>query len=207
MRNFKKIFSIALTLIIVTCFAACEEKKTDYTPQNVEEAAEKENVISKDKRFKVVEGTKDGQVAYIYTLYDSYGNVMLEQTVVKEPHIKYITDDILEICNSYGTSAQSCTYFDLKTNKLSDICWNPSYVDGNVVVYMHYDEAHEPNTFLIIRNIFDKEKLYKEVDLDFSPLAVPSDAIKSVKSVDDDTLEIVYLKGEREIETTTVIDL
>lgn len=206
MRNFKRILSIALTLFIAICVIACEKKTPDDSLTDTSAVEKTENIISMDKRFKLVEGTKDNQVAYTYTLYDSYGNVVYEQTVVKEPKISYVSDNVLEICNSMGTSALSCTYFDLITNKLSDICWNPSYVDEEIVVYMEYDEARDPDTFLIIKNIFDSSKLHKELAYDFSPCAVPADAIKSVKRIDDN-LEIVYFKGENRTEVTVNVNL
>ncbi len=206
MRNFKRILSIALTLLVAICVIACEKKIPDESSQSTAVVTEAENIISMDKRFKLVEGTKDNQVAYIYTLYDSYGNVVYEQTVVKEPKISYVSDNVLEICNSMGTSALSCTYFNLTTNKLSDICWNPSYVDEEIVVYMEYDEARDPDTFLVIRDVFDSTKLYKELVYDFSPDAVPANAIKSVKRIDD-KLEIVYFKGENRTEVTVNVNL
>ena len=95
MRNFKRILSIALTLSIAMCVMACEKKTSDESSQSTAVVTETENVISKDKRFKVVEGTKDNQVAYTYTLYDSYGNVIYEQTVAKEHNTKYISDNFL----------------------------------------------------------------------------------------------------------------
>ena len=206
MRNFKRILSIALTLIVIMSFSACDKNTATQPSETVVSTLETENIISKDKRFKVVETTKDGQPAFTYTLYDSYGNVVFEQTVLREPQIKYITEDVIEIRNSAGTSAISCTYFDLKTNKLSESCWNPSYVDGNIVAYMHYDETREPHTFLVVRNIFDSTKKYIEYDFDFSPVAVPANAIKSIKRLDD-KLEIVYYKGENRTEVTVNVNL
>ncbi len=206
MRNFKRILSIALTLSIAMCVMACEKKTPDESSQSTAVVSENENVISKDKRFKIVEGTKDNQVAYTYTLYDSYGNVIYEQTVAKEPKISYVSENVLEICTTHGASALSCSYFNLTTNKLSESFWNPSYVDETVVAYMEYDETREPTTFLVVRNIFDSNKLYVELLYNFSPKDVPADAIKSVKRIDD-KLEIVYLKGDNETETATIVNL
>ena len=207
MRNFKRILSIALTLIFIISFSACDKNTALKPSEDKADALKNENIVSKDKRFEVVETIKDEQPAFTYTLYDSYGNVVFEQTVLREPQIKYITEEVIEIRNSAGTSATFCTYFDLKTNKLSESCWNPSYVDGNIVVYMHYDETREPHTFLVVRNIFDSTKKYIEYDFDFSPVAVPADAIKSVKLVNDNVLEIVYLSGENCVEVTNRIDI
>lgn len=207
MRNFKRILSIALTLLVAICITACKEDVSPKTLDSTGDATKNEKIISKDKRFEVVEVNKDGQIGYTYTLYDSYENVVFEQTVVKEPSIKYITDDVLEIRTSHGTSAQSCTYFDLRTNKLSESCWNPSYVDGSIVAYMHYDENREPSTFLVVRDIFDSSKKYIEFDMNFSSMAVPSFAIKNIKLIDENTMEITYFSGENETEKTSRINI
>lgn len=207
MRNFKRILSIALTLFVVICIAACDEKVVEETNVKTEAVTAPEKIISMDKRYKVIECLKDEQTAYTYYLYDSYGNVVYEQTVLKVPGIKYITEDVIEISNSAGTSALSCSYFNLTTNKISESCWNPSYVDGKIVVYMEYDETRDPSTFMIIKDIFDSNKLFEELNYDFSPMAVPADVVKSVEPVDEDTLKIVYLKGEKETETTAFVDL
>ena len=139
-------------------------------------------------------------------MYDSYGNIVHEQTVAKEPKISYVSENVLEICTTHGTSALLCSYFNLTSNKLSESFWNPSYVDGTVVAYMEYDETREPSTFFVVRNIFDSNKLFVELLYDFSPKDVPADAIKSVNRIDD-KLEIVYLRGEKEIETTANVNL
>lgn len=207
MRNFKRILSIALTLFVIICITACDEKVVEETSVKTETVTEPEKIISMDKRHKVIECLKDEQKAYVYYLYDSYGNVIYEQTVLREPRIKYVSEDVIEISNSAGTSALSCSYFNLTTNKISESCWNPSYVDGKIVVYMEYDETREPSAFLVIKDIFDNNKLFMELFYDFSPMAVPADAIKSVEAVGDNTLKIVYLKGEKETETTVVVDL
>lgn len=206
MRNFKRILSIALTLSVAICVTACEKKAKENTTDKSVEVAKSDNIISMDQRHKLINNSKDGQPAFTYFLYDSYGNVVYEQTVAKQPKIRYVSENIIEICNSHGTSALSCSYFDLTTNILSENCWNPSYVDEEIVVYMEYDETHDPDTFLVIRDIFDSNKLYIELVYDFSSDAVPANVIKNVKRIDD-KLEIVYYKGENRTETTENVDL
>ena len=121
MRKFTRILSIALTLTLTFCLIACSDKTTTESPASTPTDEQVENVISMDKRHKLVDTGKNGQLSYTYTLYDSYGDVVHEQTVAREPKIKYISDNVMEICNSHGTSALSCVYFDLTTNKLSDV--------------------------------------------------------------------------------------
>lgn len=206
MRNFKKIFSIALTLSIVICFAGCQKAPVEETPPSSVTNAD-ENVAGETAPYKIVQTNNNSQSGYTYFLYDNNGNVVYEETVAKEPVIEYVTDNILEIRDSHGSSADLCRYFDLTTYALSDCWYNTFYTDGSIAVHMGYDEKRDPDTFIVVRNIFDREKLYKEISWEFPPVLTPSDAIKSVKYFDSDTLEIVYLEGEQEIETTAKIDL
>jgi hypothetical protein len=164
------------------------------------------DIISSGKNFKVYDITKDNQPEYRYEIYNDKGEIVKSETVWRiEPHIEYLDDNtLLSIRISVGTGTALCQYYDVKTGVFSEIFESVKSAEYGKVVYM--DSLN--NKFkLIVRDIFDKLVYYNEFELDFSPIANPSDVLLDVKFLNENTLQVSYLSGDEYDEKTTIIKL
>lgn len=199
MKKINPIINVLLLLLLPFCFLGCT-MTLNGDADNVEG-------IDINKYYKITKNTKSNEVSYTYVIYDSTGKVVLKDSTTKEPRIRYVSSGVLEILTNHGSSASLCSYYDIQNNILSQSFWNPSFVDGTIIIYMDFNENRDPNTLLIIQNIFNKNILYEEIVRDFSPTAVVSMAVESVKFVDQNTIELTYLRGTDFISTTETIKL
>lgn len=120
----------------------------------------------------------------------------------KAPHISKLNDYVVEIDISAGSPARYVTFFDLKTRKKSDGIWNPNLIEKDRIVY--FGDRFDT---LIVSDIFDKRKFYKEIKRPFSPCAAASNAVLKAKFVNDNKLFIDYLMGPNFTEETEIINL
>ena len=60
---------------------------------------------------------------------------------------------------------------------------------------------------LIVRNLFDKSKLYRKYERDFSPVAVAYNDLVNAEFIDANKLQVTYLSGKDFIEVTEILDL
>lgn len=141
------------------------------------------------------EKTVDG---YEVTLFDRKNNTVFDMVYPKEPWIREIDDDILEIGISTGLPSSYVFYFDKETSKISDTYFNSILLDSKYIAYMDDGE-------LVISDLFDKRVFYKKITRDFTKTANPSSAIISIELVDEENLIIDYYKGEDYEEVAEVI--
>ena len=99
------------------------EKNTQYTCNQVEEG-------------------------YEVKLYDKNNQEIYSEVYPKEPWIKEVTENILEIGISTGSPSSYVFYFDRETSKISDVYFNAILLDNKYVAYMENSEE------LIITDIF-----------------------------------------------------
>lgn len=117
--------------------------------------------------------------------------------------ISRIDKNILQ--KRYGAGNAICyQFYDTEKNSVSPIYENIDAVDYGKIVYMTISDGMNK---LIVTDLFDDEKYYREYERDFSPTAIPSDALKSANFISENKIEICYLKGNDYIETSEVIDL
>jgi len=95
-------------------------------------------------------------------------------------------------------------FFDVKLNRISPRYNNPTLIENDKIVYMDYDGERLK---LIVSDLFDKNKFYKEYLRDFSPIAAPYNALSSAKFIDSNKLQIAYLTGIDYKEITETIEL
>lgn len=140
------------------------------------------------------------QELYIITLSDHKNNVILSETLTKEPSISKISKDVIEITLNLGNPLSYSYFFNPSTGQLSPTYENIIYCNSKYVIYMN-------QKYLIVQDIFDSDNYYQKIELDISPVAVSSSAITSIRFLDLETIEIKYLKGSSYIETIKIIKL
>lgn len=165
----------------------------------------KEEGLSGKGAAKEQEWSEEGEGYRLY--YDessgtySYQIFSLENEIIEEgadiyrvAFIKEISDTIIHLAISVGSPARYECFFDRETGEKSEGYFNVSAVNNRTVVYM--DWTQEGEICLVIKDMFDKNRLYKEIIRDFSPTAVPSNDLTKAVFLDDTTLEIEYYVGE-----------
>ena len=192
-RNEMKIFIVAIIFILVAGgFLACSTKSNEI-------------MISSETNFKIYEIAADAQSEYRYEIYDKNGDVVKNEITSRYPNICYMHDGtLLSINIGVGTGISLTQFYDINRNIFSELFFSVvSEGQGNIIHMTVLDDTIR----LVVRDIFDKSKLYKEFELDFSPVANPVDAIISVDFLDENVFEISYLSGEDYIAKTRVFEI
>ena len=95
-------------------------------------------------------------------------------------------------------------FFDRESGQASEMFFNVSAVLGQRIAYIDLDgQSH----FLVVQDMFDKEKGYFTFNRDFSPTAAGVSALPFAVFLDEDTFLIHYLKGEGYEKVREVIEL
>ena len=140
---------------------------------------------------------------YIISVYDDNGSILLQEELVAEPTIEHISPEIVRLSNGKGDSWWD-QFVDVKNALVSPVYYNVSLVYDENIVYMALIDG---SIKLVIRNMFDENRYYKEVVREFSVVAVPSSALVDAKLMPDHILRITYLSGEQYEERTEDIIL
>jgi len=146
--------------------------------------------------YKIIKDKK----GYIVKFYNKNKKVVYEMDSPKEPYIVVIDKNILQTGISLGSPNNYEFFFNTKTSEISDTYNNPILIkNGKVVIFQ--------NDKLIVSDLFNKSKYYREFVRDFSKTAVPSNSILSADFTNTKSLSISYLKGKDMVETQEVIEL
>lgn len=180
----KKIMSkkgIVITLIVVCCLMAFAifmllSNKISYT---VEE----------------VNGT------YNVSVNNRCGKRIYENAYGVEPIIMQVDKDTILIRTGKGDS-RITKFINGKTNRVSDNFENISAYNGQLVVYGIYEDEQLK---IVIRDIYDEDKVYKEVIDTFPNVAVGSYIIKDAQIIDEHSVDLTYYVGDEWEEKEEVV--
>jgi hypothetical protein len=163
---------------------------------NISEAPElNQNLLKSDSNYRVLENS-DGW--YTLILLDGAGETMINRTYPKEPFITKISDNKYELGVSIGVNSRYSSVIDIEKHQESETIFNVIYLNADKWVY--FDDGK-----LIVSDIFDKNKFYKEIERDYMQTAVPSSAI--IKAyIDNDNLYIEYY-SQNSIQQSEIIAL
>lgn len=187
----KKILFLLIILIILYCCCSCE-KNVQHTVKSYES--------NLPEKYYKIETDKMGD--YMLDLLDKKGSIIYHQKFSKKaPDISKINNEIIEIRLGVGSSAIFFWFYDLKNKKISEEYFNAVLIENSMIAYMNI------NYKLVIRDIFDKRKYYKEITRNFTECAVPSNAILSMKFIRKNVICIEYLEGEKYTERKETIDI
>lgn len=111
-----------------------------------------------------------------------------------------ISEGVLGIKISVGSSATYSYYFDKETAEISPAYFNPIIVENKYVAYME-------DGILIFTDLFQRGSVYMEIERNFAERANPIDAVIGIKMVDHNTIELEYYEGEDFTEKSEQIPL
>lgn len=151
-----------------------------------------------------------GENEYKITLYDEAYNEVFSQVYSDmriPPWVERITDTIWEVGVSVGSPARYTFYFDAETAEISDTYFNAILFGDKYIAYMEDDVIGADTITLTLTDIFKEDILHQEIERDFSVLADPMSAVKSVELVDDVTVRLEYYAGEEMTLVSEAIEL
>lgn len=180
----KKIMSkkgIVITLIVVCCLMAFAifmllSNKISYTVEEI------------DGTYEVIVNNRCGKRIY----ENAYG---------VEPIIMQVDKDTILIRTGKGDS-RITKFINGKTNRVSDNFENISAYNGQLVVYGIYEDEQLK---IVIRDIYDEDKVYKEVIDTFPNVAVGSYIIKDAQIIDEHSVDLTYYVGDEWEEKEEVV--
>ena len=186
-------------LAFLFCFAlGCSIYKDTINTENPEQV----EIIDSGTYYRIYKGSMN-QVCY--NIYNSKGGVVLSQKTDRPLKINMI-NNIVDIEIGMGTGIATHKYYSVDKNIFSQ---EFSYVLSNfeqLVAYINVpDERPLENRKIVVQNIFDKRLFYKEFQLDFSFVDTP--VVEAEFSKDGASLLLTYLSGEKQTQTSEILDL
>lgn len=199
----KKIFLILCTVFL---FAGCSDNNGSSLPEEttgslITETSENEyEIIAEEQYFRV----KRSDGAYSYEILDGDGNIVRSDgPYTKEPHISMSDESVVKVSYQAGTglSTRWTFYYDTVSNEFSPVYYSVFGESGENVIY-------RSGSSIVISNIFDKTKYYKEINKFKYLLSETVEPFISAE-IDDsgDMIKITYLTGDDFEEVTEYFDI
>ncbi|MCT4597055.1 MAG: hypothetical protein N4A50_04155 [Vallitalea sp.] len=143
---------------------------------------------------------KNQDNCFTIILYNTNKNIVFSENLPKEPSVIELDKNLIQIKISLGSPLNYSYFFNPVTSNISSAYENIVLVDKNKVIFFKDNK-------LIISDIFNQKLFYKEIILDFAPTSVPSCSIIEARFIDDNKIEIEYLKGIEFIRQNEIINL
>jgi hypothetical protein len=185
----RKILTIVLLVMVFATLTACknnEDIACSSINDNCSECDEsnliKPQIVEEEKYYKIIESENS---KIYYSIYSESGETVFEEFMNYKPlKISMISSDIIEIRKGMGANATLHRYYHINRDSFSKEYQNIIEISDELCVYL------DTNQKLIVRNIFDKTKYYKEFEFDIAKKAT---AIYSVEFLENNTkLKVVY---------------
>ena len=140
---------------------------------------------------------------YTVSVNNRWGKRIYENVYGVAPDIMQVDKDTILIRTGRGDS-RITKFINGKTNRVSDNFENISAYNGQLVVYGIYEDEQLK---IAIRDIYDKDKGYKEVIDTFPNVAVGSYIIKDAQIIDEHSVDLTYYVGDEWKEKEKIIRL
>lgn len=193
---------IILSILILTQITSCQnqdvlkretEMQSNTGRINDLTIAKTENVNHKYFEIEKVSAEK-----YILKVFDKNNKRVYTQEFPKEPYVVMVEDSILKVTVSVGSPANYTGFYDIKNTRSSYEYF------FNLISYCEEKASFMDGNKLIITNVFDKSKLYKEIERDFPFVA--SGAVREVNFIGPNKINIKYLYGKDLVEKEEIIE-
>ena len=120
-----------------------------------------------------------GEEEYRVSVHDRQDNLLYEASYPKEPVVKKIGKDTLEIYEGAGNTGWS-VFVNGETGEVSEPVTDVAACSEETVVYPVFEDGIFK---IIIRDIYD-ERIYREITDNFPPVATGNGFIKEIKVLD-----------------------
>lgn len=205
--NIPKASCILIVCSIIMCTCLFNSSSIDFTLINSKAEYAIYNENSPDK--KVIEESKYHKIIkynnlYYYEISDEDGCIVKsEGSFNRQPKITFVNEYLLKVTIQAGTGLSTSWgyYYNFKTDVFSKVFYG---------IYDEYNEkvAYRATDGIIIRNIFDENKFYKEISSFKYPLSITTEPFLSISFVNNGhSIEITYLTGDDFKKTTEQFDV
>ncbi len=135
---------------------------------------------------------EEGDDSYIVSVFNPHGEKIYEEQYRVEPVISKVGKDTVMITVGKGDWHQS-KFINGKTGRISEWFDDVKECSEQLVVNCVYKD----NRFkIIIRDIYDKDKTYKEITDSFSEAAVGKYLVKDIEIINDHLVYLRYYIGD-----------
>lgn len=151
--------------------------------------------------------TEEQPFVYRYTIFNSEGETVLNETVDgRMPSISMLNTDIIDVSVGYGTGIVKHIFYSISRDRLSEPFEYVVAASDQIVAYIDVPPKDPfEGRRLIIRDIFDSTVFCEEFTFDFSRVDTPVVATEFCNN--GAQLQLTYLAGEEQIETTITLTL
>lgn len=191
--------TLIILLLVIFFLSSCSRPQSNiYSAPII--SAEKGKIIEETEFYKVTYLNS----MYEYYIYDKNHNIVKsEVSLNKKPHLTMVYKDIVKFTMQAGTGigTQWGYFYDVTNNVFSPI-YNSIYDQTNDKV------AYGGLNKVIVSNIFDKEKYYREIEDFKEPLSKTVQPIFNAEFFDDgNKLKVSYLSGDCYTELEEIFEL
>ena len=177
---------ISIILVFITLLCSC----SSYS------------IVEQGKNYVITQSNKNHQ--YNYKILDKNGKPIEENSISTYPKIRVISDSIIEVQTGSGNVVYR-QYFNINDRRKSELFENPIIMDYDKIVYASIKKG---KLILVVQDLFNNSYLYKEFELNFSPVAIPEDAIINAQFIENGKkLRLKYLSGDDYVEKTEDLNL
>lgn len=140
---------------------------------------------------------------YIVCIKNRQEDIIFYEEYVKEPIVKVIYNDTFMVIRGQG-DWHGYTFINIETSLVSEEFDDINAWNHEKVVYSVYENDVIK---IVIQDIYDKEKYYKEVLRNYAPEAIPYRIILDAKFINDSQVKLKYYRGEEWEVVSEIIDL
>lgn len=142
-----------------------------------------------------------GEESYKVSVYNRKGEMLYEDEYLREPQITQVGEHTMMVTVGAGDACSSI-FINEETGEISEAYDVAAAYSEQLIVYGTYEDGQMK---IIIRDIYDKDKCYKEITDTFADTAVGHYLIKDAEITDDSSVNITYYIGDWEEKSTVVV--
>ena len=196
---------LCVCYMLLSLLAGCRQSQntnaSSHDSVSADASVSSEKIQTEQTEFyRIYNGdTSEDRWYYYYDLFDSNGNtVRHECTYMNEPRISHISDDVIKVSAQTGTGRSTqWTYF----YNSSDHLFSPTFqyvLDESSDLVAFFDGKK-----IIVRDIFDDHKFYRELELREQLADTTDPIVNAVFSEDNTCLTVTYQTNSEKIQMTT----
>lgn len=185
-------------LVIFFVILLCGTWDTNDKVEQKENITISSESLSQNKNVKVKCYKEGKQKLYKYSVYDNKRKRFYhEEKIYKEPTVKRINKNMIQVGWGAGTGVYIARYFDVQNSRVSEVFITPRDEYNTKIIRFEYNKV-------VIQDMFDSNDYYEET-LPLLDVADANTAIFSAKFINENELLIKYYNKDNKKETKKIV--